>query len=59
MKNRTKGVDKINFMVIINTMSYTVEQKIGNNIYVYEVESYWDPQKKQPRQRPGKVLLLV
>ena len=51
MKNRTKRVDKINFIVIINTMSYTVEQKIGNNIYVYEVESYWDPQKKQPRQR--------
>lgn len=32
-------------------MSYTVDQKIGKYIYVYEVESYWDPQKKQPRQK--------
>ncbi|GFP21447.1 hypothetical protein HKBW3S06_00674 [Candidatus Hakubella thermalkaliphila] len=32
-------------------MSYRVNQKIGNHIYVYEVESYWDPVKKQPRQR--------
>ena len=31
-------------------MSYTVEQKVGNYIYVYNVESYWDKQKKQPRQ---------
>lgn len=30
---------------------YTVEQKIKNNIYIYEVESYWDKEKKQPRQR--------
>lgn len=32
-------------------MSYRVNQKIGNHVYVYEVESYWDPEKKQPRQR--------
>jgi len=32
-------------------MPYRVNQKIGNHIYVYEVESYWDPVKKQPRQR--------
>jgi transposase len=32
-------------------MSYTVEQKIGNHTYLYEVESYWDSKKKQPRQR--------
>jgi hypothetical protein len=32
-------------------MSYTVDQKIGKYIYVYEGESYWDPQKKQPRQK--------
>ncbi len=32
-------------------MSYTIEQKIGKHIYVYEVESYWDSEKKQPRQR--------
>jgi len=38
-------------IVIINTMSYRVNQKIGNHVYVYEVESYWDPERKQPRQR--------
>jgi transposase len=32
-------------------MPYTIEQKIGNHTYLYEVESYWDPEKKQPRQR--------
>ncbi len=32
-------------------MTYIIEQKVGNNIYVYEVESYWDKEKKQPRQR--------
>jgi transposase len=32
-------------------MSYTVEQKIGKQVYLYEVQSYWDPIKKQPRQR--------
>lgn len=32
-------------------MPYTIEQRIGNHTYLYEVESYWDPEKKQPRQR--------
>ena len=36
---------------IIRTMSYKVEQKVGNHVYVYEAESYWDKEKKQPRQR--------
>src|ERR671925_164541 len=42
--------------------SYTIEQKIGNHTYLYEVESYWDPEKKQPRQRRkylGKKILKV
>ena len=38
-------------IVIIITMSYRINQKIGNNVYVYEVESYWDRGKKQPRQK--------
>ena len=32
-------------------MSYRVEQKIKGRIYVYEVECYWDKEKKQPRQK--------
>jgi hypothetical protein len=32
-------------------MSFTIEQKIGHHTYLYEVESYWDPEKKQSRQR--------
>jgi len=32
-------------------MSFTVEQKIKGNIYLYQVESYWDKDKKQPRQK--------
>jgi len=32
-------------------MSYIIEQKIRGNIYLYEVESYWDKAKKQARQR--------
>ena len=32
-------------------MSYTIEQRIGDHTYLYEVESFWDPEKKQPRQR--------
>jgi len=31
-------------------MSYIIEQKIGKHTYMYEVESYWDKTKKQPRQ---------
>ena len=33
------------------TMAYTVERKVNGNIYLYETESYWDKEKKQPRQR--------
>jgi len=32
-------------------MSYIIEQKIKGNIYLYQVESYWDKDKKQARQR--------
>lgn len=32
-------------------MSYQIEQKIGKNIYFYEVDSYWDPVRKQARQK--------
>jgi transposase len=32
-------------------MTYIVKQKIRGKIYVYEAEGYWDPQKKQARQR--------
>jgi len=32
-------------------MSYVVERKVNGNIYRYEIESYWDKDKKQPRQR--------
>ena len=31
-------------------MSYIVKQKIGNKYYAYEVESYWDKDKKQDRE---------
>ena len=32
-------------------MAYTVERKVNGNTYLYETESYWDKDKKQPRQR--------
>lgn len=32
-------------------MSYQVEQKVGNKIYVYEATSYWDKKKQQSRQK--------
>jgi transposase len=32
-------------------MSYIIEQKIKGHVYLYEVQSYWDPKKKQARQR--------
>lgn len=32
-------------------MSYIIEKAVGNNIYLYEVTSFWDPQKKQSRQK--------
>ena len=35
---------------IFVTMSFRIDQKVGKHTYVYEVESYWDKNKKQPRQ---------
>jgi len=32
-------------------MSFIVHQKVKRRTYAYEVESYWDREKKQPRQR--------
>jgi transposase len=32
-------------------MSYIVHQKIRGKVYAYEAEGYWDPVKKQARQR--------
>lgn len=32
-------------------MAYHVTRRIGKYLYRYEVESYWDPAVKQPRQR--------
>jgi transposase len=32
-------------------MSYIIEQKIKGKIYLYRVESYWDKEKKQARQK--------
>lgn len=32
-------------------MSYLVDQKVGNHIYVYEATSYYDKKKKQARQK--------
>src|SRR6056297_764143 len=32
-------------------MSYQIEQKVKNHTYVYQVESYWDKEKKQSRQK--------
>ena len=32
-------------------MAYIVEREIKGNIYLYETESYWDKEKKQPRQK--------
>ena len=32
-------------------MSYIIKQKIGGGVYAYEVQSYWDPKKKQSRQK--------
>jgi transposase len=31
-------------------MSYIIEKKSGKSVYLYEVTSYWDPEKKQSRQ---------
>jgi hypothetical protein len=40
-------------------MAYLVTRRIGKYRYRYEVESYWDPVRKQPRQRVLKFLGLV
>lgn len=32
-------------------MSYIIEQKINGNVYLYEVQAYWDKDKKQARQK--------
>ena len=32
-------------------MSFIVSQKIKGRIYLYQVESYWDKEKKRARQR--------
>jgi transposase len=32
-------------------MSYIIEKSVNNNVYLYEVTSFWDPEKKQPRQK--------
>ena len=37
-------------------MPYIVERKVNGNIYRYEIESYWDKDKKQPRQRCKRTL---
>jgi hypothetical protein len=32
-------------------MSFTLEKKVGKHVYFYKVTSYWDSDKKQPRQK--------
>ena len=32
-------------------MAFAYDQKIGKYTYTYNIESYWDKDKKQPRQR--------
>lgn len=32
-------------------MAYRIERRRGEAVYVYEATSYWDAEKKQPRQR--------
>ncbi len=32
-------------------MSYVIEQRVKNHVYLYQVESYWDKDKKQSRQK--------
>jgi transposase len=33
------------------TMPYIIEKPVGKSVYLYEVTSFWDPAKKQPRQQ--------
>jgi transposase len=39
------------FHSYIITMSYQVQQRVGNHTYLYEVTSFWDKQKRQARQK--------
>ena len=32
-------------------MSFVIEKTVGNSVYLYEVTSFWDAEKKQPRQK--------
>lgn len=32
-------------------MSYVIEKRVGNSTYLYEATSFWDPEKKQSRQK--------
>jgi transposase len=32
-------------------MSYIIEKSVNNSVYLYEVTSFWDSEKKQPRQK--------
>ncbi len=32
-------------------MSFVIEKSVGNNVYLYEITSFWDSEKKQPRQK--------
>ncbi|MDY7027519.1 MAG: IS1634 family transposase [Spirochaetota bacterium] len=34
---------------------YFVDQKVGKHVYVYEVHSYWDKDKKSPRQQRVRI----
>ena len=36
-------------------MSYRFEQTIRGHVYVYEIESFWDPEKNNPA-REGSIL---
>lgn len=38
-------------MLLHMAMSYIVHQRIRGKVYAYEAEGYWDPVKKQARQR--------
>jgi hypothetical protein len=38
-------------MVITISYNYIVKQKIHGGTYAYEAENFWDPAKKQSRQK--------
>ncbi len=40
-------------------MSFPIEKKVGNSIYLYEATSFWDSEKKQPRQKRAYLDNLV